>query len=309
MPTAVSGTGNRHFEATNPTIPNGSAVDRRLALALFDRGQLLNAFGRFKDAEADLRACGSSAANVGDPRLEAAVNATLGTVQARLGDVANAKRALAEALDLMNRYADADHNTIMITAHLARLSLEEDELEEAASHANEALALSERFGSQPGCAIAKSVIGLTQVERNPSDARQQLEEGLRDAVEAGHAGGQALALQGLTELALLERRYPDARHHVSELVQLHRGMQGPITGIALAAAARVLLGQEEPERAATLLGLAERVVLEVGAVWPRRSQRLLATWEREVRAAMPEEAFDAAWQEGRDTPFDRSFTL
>src|SRR5262249_54302749 len=117
-----------------------------------------------------------------------------------------------------------------------------------------------------------------------------------EALTAARAG----VLHGAGELALRQGDYGAARALWMESLAIHRE-RGSKGGIAkgLERLAAVSVAEAYPERAARLFGAAEGLRAAMGALLPPADR---AEHDRSVataRTALGEEAFAAAWAEGR----------
>jgi predicted ATPase/DNA-binding SARP family transcriptional activator len=217
-------------------------------------------------------------------------------------------RSFGEALALAREIGDIE-NIAFSLLHLGGLAFEQGDLEAARTSCEECLTLCRQDQNKgrllwPLNPLARVAFLQGNEERSETLWRECLSLGRE--LRADHAVGEALA--GLGDLAI-ERGDPSAarRHYLEGLTALRRvrdvealRRKGPRVGIAhcLTGLARVADALEDRERAARLLGAAERLRLDLGASLPSpelpRHERLV----QRVRAVLGDEAFAAAWAEG-----------
>jgi tetratricopeptide (TPR) repeat protein len=132
-----------------------------------------------------------------------------------------------------------------------------------------------------------------------ASARDHYEHLLEDSRELGFATGQFLALLGLGEVALAEGSPQDAADRYAGAMALQR-RGGPVaSGRIIAGIAKLAITAGETVEAARLLGAASSVADSVGLATPLVYQDAGEQCTQALQQSLGEEAFHAAWQEGR----------
>jgi len=131
------------------------------------------------------------------------------------------------------------------------------------------------------------------------------EESLAISREPGNQQGIAWSLFGLGRLARAQGEYGAARVLLEESLAIFRELgnkQGIVKDVEGLAALAVAQGQSE--RAARLFGAAEGLRAAMGAPLPTADREEHDRSVAAVRTALGEEAFAAAWAEGRAMSLD-----
>jgi non-specific serine/threonine protein kinase len=165
----------------------------------------------------------------------------------------------------------------------------------------ESLALSREIGSK--WCIAWSLQLLGSVARYQSDygrAAEMWEESLILFREMGMKNGIGGSLGLLGNAAEHQGDYERALALYKESLTLSRGLGNRMNVVVgLGGLARVVVAQGQPERAARLYGAAEALCEAMGVPLPPSERPDYDRGVAAVRAALGEEAFKAAWEEGR----------
>lgn len=165
----------------------------------------------------------------------------------------------------------------------------------------ESVTLFREVGDRPGTAASLHNLGVLQLdEGDPAGARTLIEESLAIQRELGTTPLTALNLVVLARAARQQGDYEAARAHLKESLALAQQVGYPrVLARDLEGFAALAEAQGQMERAARLFGAAEslREAVQLPAMSNVRAddERSIAV----VRAAMGEEAFAAAWHEGR----------
>jgi len=204
---------------------------------------------------------------LGDQAGIAGTLCMLGNEVAHLGDMTAARAHLQESLTLSRELGEARWIAYSLFS-LASLATAEGDYESARAFHAESLALAEQIGHRHGLIMLHRALGgLAVLEGDLQAAAAELAESLRIALEIEEPLGVAQALEGFA-------------------------------GLALAA--------EQSERAARLQGAAEAMREQLGtpltpAEQPRHDGETAA-----LRSALGDDAFEAAWAEGRGTSRDEA---
>jgi DNA-binding CsgD family transcriptional regulator len=248
----------------------------------------------------DLAARGIGAARtIGEPNSEALCTAWLALVDAETGEAGRGlerlgparERALALGAGVAMPWTEAT----MAQAHAALGHLEE------ARAGFEALIETWWFAAH---AVAWAEAGLAEILRlqgNADESATHAARGVEVAERMRHFFYRARAVHVLGRLAARRSAWGDAEqlHHEALAMITERGFQGELPN-SLEALAEVAAGLESNEKAAVLLGAAERARRELGLVaWEGQREELTVLTER-VREALGAEAFETAWTRGAD---------
>ena len=230
----------------------------------------------------------------------------LGDLARERGDHARAEEYLREALRLY-RSGGEDGGVAWALNGLGDVALKQGDPHLAQARYRESLALLETLGQAWGVAIVLCNLGTAALRSgDPAGAAEAFERGLALSRRAENAGTITQALGGLAAVARSRGDDERAAELYREGLGLSRGL-GAAAGIApvLEELAGVLVVRD-PRRAARLFGAVESVRDTAGASAARDDQ---PRYDRDVeaaRAALGEEAFAAAWTEGRAMALDRA---
>jgi predicted ATPase/class 3 adenylate cyclase len=246
----------------------GATAGPAYATALRARGLLLQELDRLEEAEADGRKLLAIADATEDVALRARAIDLLANIVNRRGDYERARRLNEEVAALYRKAGDA----VLLSGALdglADVALKQSRFQDAAALSTEALEIRRAIGDVAGVATALSNLGSALLGLGRADEAADLfAESLRNVQAIRYSEGIAYALEGLG---------------------------------AVAAA----LGR--PKRAARLLGAADAALrasrTNLQAFEARRYEQVVAG----LRDELGNEAFAAAWDEGKAmTPDDPS---
>jgi predicted ATPase len=227
------------------------------------------------------------------------------------GDYSQAAKRYEEALRL---HRDVGEKYAITNAlnDLARVGLSQGDYGQAAKMLEEGLALT-REGDHKNRGVG-SLIGLGEVAWSQGDyeqATQKFEEALVLSQQAEDKGGTVLALYGLGRVAQSQGNYSSARALHTEGIMLYRERVVPSwekKGAAyhLEALATLAADQNQIKRSALLFGAAD-------ALYPPLRFEMSAKERAEhdqavdaARAALDEEAFTGAYEEGKKMTLDEA---
>jgi predicted ATPase/class 3 adenylate cyclase len=165
----------------------------------------------------------------------------------------------------------------------------------------ESLAMKREIGDQWGIAASLNNLGLVAYSQGDYALAQAFhEQSLAIFREVGDRGRIALALGNLGDVAGNLGDYHAARTFHEQSLAIRREI-GDRRGIAYALEgfAALASAQEQPERAARLWGAEEALREEMGAPLSPSEREEYDRKIAEARAALGEDAFSAAWMEGR----------
>lgn len=219
------------------------------------------------------------------------------------GDPARARATVEEGLALVQESRALD-TMALATRLLGQIASAQGDCAGARSYHQESLALFREAKFQPGIANRLSDLGdLWYLEGDDDRARTCYQESLRLRQRIGQKNVVASALVQLAYVALRQDLHIEARAHLAEALALYRGGAGLAErGMAACglAGAGLAEAQEEPERAARLLGAVDAAwmhgVRPLTSLCPHVHERLVGV----VRAQLDESTFEAAWAAGHD---------
>jgi non-specific serine/threonine protein kinase len=235
------------------------------------------------------------------PAVRAKVLRAAGLLAYAHGEQERDKACLTEALSI---YRDLD-DTRGIAWSLIMLGGasigQSDEYQEALSLCQEGLALFREQDDKPGIAQALNIRG--ELARNAGDfelAERSYQEALAFSRETGERKRESMLLHNLGYLAQYKGDYEHAERFFRDGLVRARNLDW-LWGVAdsLYALSGPVGSKGQPERAARLIGAAEKTYEKVG-LGPQPGD--LVEYERyiaAVRAQLDEAAFDAALAEGR----------
>ena len=172
----------------------------------------------------------------------------------------------------------------------------------------ESLSIQRAIGDRLGIALTLGNLGTIAEEQGQyAVARPLYEEGLAVCRELGDQQGTWLALYNLGLVAVGQSDYRSARALLEESLTVCRELDDR-RGIAfvLESLANLCSLQEGAERAAQLWGVAQSLREAIGAPMPPKEREKYDLAIAAVRQALGEEAFSAAWAEGRALPLEQA---
>ncbi len=187
------------------------------------------------------------------------------------GDMAAARADIEEAVHLLGLEPGPSFGAAMARANLARLSSVQGDFETARQRLREALRILEQVDDAFALNIVRSELAHLERRTGQLDAARQL---YRECVVVwGKFGHHAAAVREVECLAYIAR------------------------------------AQGQPARAARLLGAAQAVRQRINAQQSVREQSEHAEELALLRAALPAEAYDAAWAEGQSLSLEQAIAL
>jgi non-specific serine/threonine protein kinase len=223
------------------------------------------------------------------------------------GDTATARALYEEALAISRTSGDKSGIGYSLNA-LGVVSLHAGDYQSARPLLEESLAIYRKLGDHDGVAGVLANLGSLAYHLGDfGPARAPLEESLAAFREANNRGAVAYSLHYLGHIARAEGNYSQARRFYEEELVVARelghkiAIQATVDAIGQLAAA-----ERQPARAARLMGAAEamRDALHVPVPYSWRADHDRAV--NTARVALGEDAFAAAWAEGRAMPLDQA---
>jgi tetratricopeptide (TPR) repeat protein len=245
---------------------------------------------------------------LGNRLQEQSILEMLGNISLEEGDLAAARSYLEEGLTIARAFGQKRSLAVGLY-FLGHIAFQQGDHRTARVHWEESRRL-DRENENRGGAVLGSLAELAAIEGDHEAARALWEQSLAEARELRSPERSAKALRGLAEVARRQRDGGKARSLYAQSLQIERELGNP-PGIAecLEGLGRVAGAHGQPERVARLLG-AVQALSQAGASRPhRKGQQVRAQDDPTVataRAALGEEAFAAAWAEGRAMTLDQA---
>ncbi len=208
------------------------------------------------------------------------------------------QESLAISRELGNRRNLISEENLRILGELAFI---QGDYTAAHSYMNEALIIARELGNRWASSGALGILGQIALHRGDyATAHAQLEESLTLGREVKYVPIITRGLSGLGCVAFSRGNSTQARALYEELLQMHEEMgDGAFMGACLEELAGVVAAQGHHMWAARLWGAAEKLgetaAVRVSLHFPTFSEPWMAT----ARTQLGEEAFSAAWAEGR----------
>jgi len=244
--------------------------------------------------------------SINDRRGVADTLANLAEVATEEGDYVSAVPLFEEGLTIM-RELGVPRGAANALMNLGWVGLRTGDYANAAKPLEEALDLYRSIPDMRGTAFALSGLGETAMRLGDYPRASALfEESLLLRRQVGHKWGIAISLGTLGWVAIHRRDYRRATELLHESISL-RNELGDIGGTAwcLERLADVSKAKGQPERTARLLGAAQVLREGVNSVIDPGDQPEHDRTAAEIRSQLGEEAFTAAWQEGRNMSLEQ----
>ncbi|HLK58389.1 MAG TPA: tetratricopeptide repeat protein [Chthonomonadaceae bacterium] len=240
---------------------------------------------------------------IGDKRGIASVFNNLGILVSYRGDYASAQAYHLECLAIERETGDL--SGVSNSLHnLGNVAFELGDNVSAHAYYSESLAIEREIGDRSGIANALHSLGSVAFEQGDYEAaRTFYEESLSLRKEVGDRRNIAAALSNLGGVAYYQGDYVTAYAHYEASLMIFRELGNwRYIATSLEVLADLALAQGQAERTARLLGAAERLREELETPLPPNERK---EYDRTVglsRQSLGDEAFIAAWEEGRQMP-------
>ena len=293
------------LHAVGATTRDAHALDRVRLKALNAAGVLARLAGDFPAARQVLEGGLDISRRLGDRRAISGTLDNLGAMALMRGDYAEARSAFGESLAIKGELGLELEAGRGVT-RLGNVALMEQDYPEARRLLEEGLAVGRRVEDRQGTGQALHSLAMVALAQGDYvEARRLDVETLSIARELGNRPGIAYSLRDLGNVAYELGDYQAARGSFLESLALFSELEDTLPAIeCLLGVARVLARDGQHERAARLSGAAYAILESTeGLIDPATQARResdLAT----LRAQLGEEAFAAAWNEGRTMSLD-----
>jgi non-specific serine/threonine protein kinase len=295
-------------------LPGAAVSPRVRAKALFQAGAMAFHQGDFGVTRVLVEESVAIRRALGD-RLEIGWSLNpLGIVAREQGDLAASRALFEEGLAItrealsLDRVAINLYRVAMMLSNLGHTLVWQGDFEAARAAFEESLPLAREAGSRN--IIAQTLCRLGSLARYQGDfatARARCEEGLAAAREFGSPREMAWALHDMGKLACCEGDYAAARAQCGEALAIRqklgerRWIPQCLEGLAWAAG-----GEGQLTRAARLLGAAEALREKHGTPPAPLERADYASSLSAARSGLGDEAFAAAWAEGREMTLEEA---
>ena len=231
------------------------------------------------------------------------VLAGLGEVAFRQGSYDEARNAFQQALELAQR-SGQDRLLIDAWNDLGRVAWGEGHSDEARKHHLNSLRSSESVQYRHGMAWSHNALGeIDRAEKRHEQAAEHFSASARLFEQLHEQGPRALALQNLAFVRLAEGQVREAGQRFLASMQLWQ-KAGARHGLALSlvgmAGVALATGSTLSERAAGLLGLADRLLEAIGARLESTDRNDYERIASLTRSRLASEDFAREYQRGRE---------
>jgi tetratricopeptide (TPR) repeat protein len=298
--------GRRNLQEAIERAPeNASRTDR--AKALNGAGNLAWSQGDYAKANALLLESLAIRQELADGGAIASSLNNLGNVAFSQGDYDAALPLYQESLSIQ-RELDDKRGIAMATGNLGRLAEAQSRYVDAKRLYEESLAIYRELEELRGISLALgNIANVALAEGDIEAARSLQEDSLSIRREIGNQWGIAASLKSLGDVAIKEGDISTAQSHFSESLKLRQEI-GDKNGIAesLETIASLCWRLSNPKKAVTLWSAAERLREGTGAPHTPKEREAYESTIASARAAINKQAFENAWQKGRDTTLDHA---
>jgi predicted ATPase/DNA-binding CsgD family transcriptional regulator/predicted negative regulator of RcsB-dependent stress response len=224
----------------------------------------------------------------------------LGMTLETLGQYEAAQALQRECLDLSYELGDT-WSVAYALKDLAYLALQLGDSATARAQVDKALALFEQLGDTQGMAYALFVLGDIALSAEvPQEAAAHYTQMQTILQAIGDQRGVALAQCGLADAALAVGDYPAAHRSYHAALAQQDAQRNPVTfPRGLEGAARLATAVHEPERAVHLFAAAQSVRDTMNIPLPASQRDLQYNALTQVRRALEQQQFAAAWMAGQ----------
>ena len=247
---------------------------------------------------------------IGENRGIAAALHGLGNVAYYQGDYSSAGVLHGEGLSIRRELGDKQ-GVAMSLLFLGFVARGQGDLSAAWTLYEESLLIQRELGDKAGIGLSLGNLGLVACEQGAFESgRALLEESLSIRRELGDKWGIASVLGNLGSMACDTGDYGPARTLLKESLAIRSELgDRRVIASSLEGLATLAVAESRPERATRLLSAAEALRDAIGSAIPRSEGDQHCRDVAMARAALTEEAFDAAWAEGRVMTMEQAIEL
>jgi predicted ATPase/DNA-binding CsgD family transcriptional regulator len=276
-----------------------------IATSLYEMGSIARIRSQFAQAQAYLEESAARFRELGDRWRQGRCFTEQARVATEQGQYEQAKKLLSESLLLYQELGDAQRLGWVRCLQARLLFVQQEDQALALQLAEQSLAHFRELSDTPYSAMPLGLLGLMQLEQGELEAaRPLLEDSLVICRQAGLETEAVYLALGLARLsarqgdaAAAQRMYREELNLLLESNVYQEGIAANLEGLAALEA-----GQGAPRQAAWLWGAADALREAIGApMYPvyRAGYEQAIT---QARTQLGEQAFRAAWAEGRLMP-------
>jgi predicted ATPase/class 3 adenylate cyclase/Tfp pilus assembly protein PilF len=235
----------------------------------------------------------------------------LGNLAIEQGDYPAAQALYEESLALSCELQDR-RGAASVLGNLGMVAHERGDLAAAQARAQESLELSREVGDRGRVAHALNMLGSIACDQGDlATARELSQDGLAIGRDLGDLDCIATSLKNLGVVAALRGEFDDARPLYREAVAIRHEMGDRVwLARTLDLVAALGAAQGDPRSAARTWGAAERLREEAGSPISPNDRPRIDRYTAMARAAIDHgDAFDQAWQQGRDMSLNEAIAL
>jgi predicted ATPase/class 3 adenylate cyclase len=244
----------------------------------------------------------------GDPGpLHVGAFAAAGRLARHLGDYRGAIALLERSLELARSFQDRRVEALALHELGALAGLAEGDAAQEAALTEASLALWRELGDSWGTARTLNNLGYEAYLQGDLDrAVSLLDEGVTLARAAGDRSVLAYIVDSRGVVAEAQGELERAADLYQEALTLAQQVGNPLVeAFALSSLAGMAARQGQPVRAARMWGAASALRDAIGTRLPLEEEERFAQPLSAVREILGEDAFAAAWEEGRAQPLDQ----
>lgn len=245
-----------------------------------------------------------------NPKLRAKALLGLGSFSWRQGDLQAANLFYDESLRLSRDIGDEQLIARSITS-FATLNSLQGKIAEARNFAHEALSIARELEDKGWISVPLNTLGeIARSEEEYESAHRYYKAAYDIAKEEGYKFPISNYAFNLAATACLQEDYQSARSYAFETLKgsVELGHKSFIGG-ALDIFAALAVKDGEPEKSAQLRGAAHAIYEEINLKPDRVDQNFIDRYESEARAVIGDEAYDAAFREGRKMGIEEAILL
>jgi predicted ATPase/Tfp pilus assembly protein PilF len=256
--------------------------------------------GDFERARATAKEQLALRQEIGDKDGIANVQALLGVTILQQGDYQQARELFEASLAGFREVGNTSYTGVVLSL-LSEIALEQNDYEQAAKILQEGLSFAQNVGNLFITARALNNLGkLAWAQGKYQLAEKRFNEGINVCRKFDYKFEMAFALLGLGRVAQSQNDYATTRSFYSKVMVIGQEIDnGFIETVCLSAYVTLAVAQRKPDKAARLGGAVKKQIpsipLQMSPVERAAYDQAIAT----ARAALGEEAFAAAWEEGK----------
>ena len=288
-----------------------SSTDRAAAraMALLGLAWLRLDQGLYSAAKVPAEECLALSRELGDKTIEKSAVTALGAIAYRTGDYDQAQERWSAALAICQEFG-FEHGVGTSLSNLSAVANARGEFQDGLDLGNRALDILHGHSSTWLTAMFNTGLALLALGQL-SEAKSTFEDTVTLARKIGNAETELYALRGLTSIALNANELDTAKRLLKELTVPLRDLGGlRIYMILFLEAAHYMIKTSRADDASRLLGRATESARQIGTKLESYEQSRYESCESLARAMLADDdAFDAAWEEGRKMSLEEAVEL